>query len=333
MNRIHSLGHRSIWLIIIVLSFLLPLALQLGYIQHIMIMAMVYIILTLSLNLIAGNTGYVSFAHPAFYAIGAYTSGILLKTSAIPFLGILLFSGILPMAISIALGYLFFSRVRGFAFAMTTLAFNAIAGLILSSVLPNIVKGVEFQGVYAIPRATISIPPLFTFTLTSNIHYYYFLLCITLPFIGLMSRLMSTKVGRALTAIRENELLAEALGINTLNNKVLAFAIGAFFAGIAGGFLAPYITFVSPDLASAYYWVLFFTMLFAGGPGTLIGPIIGATVFSVLPELLRFAPGVSFTPELRQALFGLSLLLIIILIPDGIGGKIKEIIYRRRARA
>lgn len=293
-----------------------------------MIMALIYIILTLSLNLIAGYTGYVSFAHPAFYCIGAYTSALLLKYYAIPFPLILLLAGLLPLAISIAIGYVFLSRVWGFAFCMVTLAFNAAVGLIMTSGLPRWIKDVYYLGVFAIPHATI-----FTFELTTEIDYYYFFLCITLVSIYFMFRLVNSKFGRAMTAIRQNEMLAESVGINTVYYKVLAFSIGAFFAGIAGGFIAPYATFVGPDLITPYYWVLFFTMLFTGGSGTFLGPIIGGITFTFVPELLRFIPIIRSFPQLREALLGAVLILTIIFFPKGVGGYIRDVMYRRKAIA
>ena len=136
--------------------------------------------------------------------------------------------------------------------------------------------------------------------------------------------LVNSRVGRALLSIRENEVLAGTMGVNAFKYRMIAFAIGAFFAGIAGSFTAHYITFVGPEFTDFYYITMLLIMVILGGSGTIHGVILGAIVFTFVPEYLRISP------EFRDVLYGFILLLTVILMPGGIGGKINEMMERRK---
>ncbi len=138
--------------------------------------------------------------------------------------------------------------------------------------------------------------------------------------------MIHSRVGRALLSVRENEVLAETLGVNAFKYRMIAFAIGAFFAGLAGSFTAHYITFMGPEFTDFYYITMLLIMVILGGSGTIHGVIIGAIAFTFIPEYLRI------TPEFRDVIYGFVLLATIIFMPGGIGGKINEILYRRRVR-
>ena len=292
------------------------------YVMHIIIFSGIYIIFALSYDIVVGYLGMLSLAHPAFYGVGGYTSVLLVMKLDVPYIIALPIAGILALIVALIVGFPAL-RLSYHSFAIVTLAFT----LIMRAVWINWVSLTNGpMGIPGVPRPTIDIPFLGTIHIETLTDYYYFILIlviITCLFIYLM---IHSRVGRALLSIRENEVLAETLGVNAFKYRMIAFAIGAFFAGLAGSFTAHYITFMGPEFTDFYYITMLLIMVILGGSGTIHGVIIGAIAFTFIPEYLRI------TPEFRDVIYGFVLLATIIFMPGGIGGKINEILYRRRVR-
>ena len=224
---------------IFLLAFALigPLVIHQNYIIHLMVMCAIYAGLACSMNIILGYTGLFSLAHAAFWGIGAYTSGILVGKLGFPiWVGVLL-SGVVAciFGMIIAIPSL---NLRGDYLAIVTLGFGQIVRLIELNEqwLTN-----GAMGITAIPK-----PALFGIKF-GRVQFFYLALAITLLVMLVIYRLVKSRVGRALIAIREDDLAAMAIGVNVRNYKILAFGIGTFCAGLMGSVYAHYITFISPD--------------------------------------------------------------------------------------
>lgn len=293
-----------------------------SYVMHIIIFSGVYIIFALSYDIVVGYLGMLSLAHPAFYGVGGYTSVLLVMKLDVPYIIALPIAGIMALLVALVVGFPAL-RLSYHSFAIVTLAFT----LIMRAVWINWVSLTNGpMGIPGVPRPTIDIPFLGAIHIETSTGYYYFILIlviITCLFVFLM---IHSRVGRALLSIRENEILAETLGVNAFKYRMIAFGMGAFFAGLAGSFTAHYITFIGPEFTDFYYITMLLIMVILGGSGTIHGVIIGAVAFTFIPEYLRI------TPEFRDVIYGVILLLTIIFMPEGIGGKINEIFYRRRGR-
>jgi branched-chain amino acid transport system permease protein len=249
-----------------------------AYYLQVLVFIGIYVILALSLNLLNGYVGLLSIGHAAFYAIGAYASAKLTMAAGWPWIAALIGSG----AVAGAFGYLLARptlRLSGIYLTLVTLGFHMILFLVLQN----------WMGFTNGPLGIMDIPPpsVFGIGLSAKLDYYYLVLALVLLTLGSMQRLMSCRFGRALTAIRENELAAEASGVDTTRYKVQAFVVAAFYAGIAGSFYAHFVKFVSPDTFYINESFVLLAMLAFGGQGNLIGPMVGAAVLILIPEVFR----------------------------------------------
>jgi branched-chain amino acid transport system permease protein len=266
-----------------------------------------------------GYIGEVSLAHPGFYGIGAYVSAILATESKVPFPLIFLLSGIVPAIAAYIVG-LFSIKLRGVYFVMVSLAFTIIV-YSLSNNWVGLTRGP--MGIVNIPYPEIDIPFFSRVVIRTRIHFYYFILILAIFTALFVMRLVRSRMGSFFSAVRENQDLAESLGINIYKYKLIAFILTAIFAGWAGSFYCYFLKVVTPQVADFYYIVTFFIMLIAGGRGTIGGPIIGAIIFSFIPEYLRV------TAYLRDTVYGLLLIVTIYFLPQGIWPKISEVFKRR----
>jgi branched-chain amino acid transport system permease protein len=293
-----------------------------SYVMHIIIFSGIYIIFALSYDIVVGYLGMLSLAHPAFYGVGAYTSVLLVMKLNVPFIVAFIMAGILALMVALIVGYPAL-RLSYHSFAIVTLAFTLIMRIVWINWV-GLTNGP--MGIPGVPRPSIGVPFLGKVSIETSTSYYYFILILvvlTCLFIYLM---INSRVGRALLSVRENEVLAETMGVNAFKYRMIAFAIGAFFAGIAGSFTAHYITFVGPEFTDFYYITMLLIMVILGGSGTIHGVFLGAIVFTFVPEYLRI------TPEFRDVVYGFILLLTILFMPDGIGGKIDEMMERRKGK-
>ena len=285
------------------------------YLPHLFIITGIFVILALSLNLIMGYLGQSALGHAAFFAIGAYSSSLLALNAGIsPWIG--LFIGASFAAISaLVIGYLTFNLKEDY-FALATYGF----GLIIYSIINNWID--VTRGPMGLP----GIPQFITFTdsLDSFIFYCILILLFVLITIFIMRKIVCSPFGRVVQSIRDDELAAEALGKDTRRIKITIFMIGAFFAGIAGSLYAHYITFIDPSSFNVMESILIVLMVILGGLGTINGSIIGAAVLILFPEMLRFIgiPGAD-AASLRQMIYGLLLLILIMKRPQGLVGKYK----------
>ena len=282
MNR-RNLANKISIVILVIILLTMPIVIKGAYIIHIMIMAGISVILCTSLRLIL-MAGIYNLGHIAFYAIGAYLYTLLSMFFHLSFWLLLPLTGIIPAAISVGFGYLTI-RVRGIYFLMMTLAFVEIVRLTLMAV--------PFLGTRRVvsipPPNPIVIPNLLTIEFNSKVPYYYLILVLIGITIAVLYFIEKSRFGDNLKSIAVSEPLCESLGINTTRNKVFAFAIGSFFAGITGCFFAGYVGIISPGTFSVWASVMLMLAVILGGAGSIWGPMIGATFMTILPEALRGA--------------------------------------------
>ena len=292
---------------IVAIMALIPLFISNNYYIQILIFIGIYIILALSLNLLNGYVGLLSIGHAAFYGIGAYASAKLVMEVGLPFPLAMLGSGM----IAGAFGYLIAKptlRLSGIYMTLATLGFNMIFFLVTLNWM-SFTNG---------PLGIMDIPPpsIFGYVIESRIQYYYLIYFLVLLTIGSMQRLMTCRFGRALKGIRENELAAEAMGVHTTRYKIQAFVLAAFYAGIAGSYYAHFIKYISPESFYIYESFILLAMLAFGGQGNLIGPVVGAAILIIIPEVFRFLQ------EYRMLVYGSVLVIMMLVRRQGLlGGK------------
>ena len=299
-------------------------------------LALLYIMLALGLNIVVGNAGLLDLGYIAFYAVGAYLYALLNSPQFGIFLPIWV---ILPLGAFLAgvCGMLLGAptlRLRGDYLAIVTLGFGEIVRIFMNNLNTpiNITNGPQgISGIAPINIAGVSLArplEIFGFSIPSVHLYYYLFVLFALLIIFVSIRLQDSRIGRAWVAIREDEVAAKACGINTKNVKLLAFAMGASFGGVAGGLFAGFQQFVSPESFGLLESVMVLCMVVLGGMGNIWGVILGGLLLSLLPELFRHGAGpvqqavfgkVIFDPEsLRMLLFGLSLIAVMLYRPAGL---------------
>src|SRR5574343_1264958 len=298
--------------------------------------AILYIFLALGLNIVVGFAGLLDLGYIAFYAVGAYTYALL----ASPHFGLHWpFWVIFPIGAAIAcvFGVLLGSptlKLRGDYLAIVTLGFGEIVRIFMNNLNApvNITNGP--QGITLIDPVSFGgfklsgNTDLFGLTLSGPQKYYFLLVALAILIIIINLRLQNSRIGRAWQAIREDEIAAKAVGINTRNLKLLAFAMGASFGGIAGGVFAAMQGCVSPESFARIESIMILAMVVLGGMGHIPGVILGAVLLTVLPEVLRYSVApvqtalfgkVLVDPEsVRMLIFGLALVLVMRFKPAGL---------------
>ena len=284
------------------------------YVLSVLALAFIYAIATLGLNLITGYTGQLNLAHAGFMAIGAYTVGILTVDHGVPFWWAFLLSGMVPAALGVPIGWLSL-RLRGYYFAIFTLCVGTIINLVIEK-WDGLTHGVG--GIIGIP-----VPPGFGPVQFSTPRAQYYLALGALVLMAwVMQRIVRSLVGRSFMAVRNSEPLAEALGIPLMRTKLLAFVLSVFYAGMAGGLYAGTIRFLGPDVANIAHTFDMVTAMLIGGLGTVAGPIVGSLVLPWITQYLQFMQ------DYRMIVFGPLLVLLLIFLPAGIVGSLRN----RRAR-
>jgi branched-chain amino acid transport system permease protein len=291
----------------LVLLVSVPLWLRNEYFLRVAVVVVLYALLASSLNVINGYSGLFNIGHAAFYCVGAYTAAILSKKFGLSFWLLLPLSGTASALLSFLLGFPTL-RLRGIYFAMTTLGFSEIIRLVVLN-WTSLTRGP--MGIPGIP-----FPSFLGWQLRSNVHFYYVILATTALMVFLTGRVLNSRVGRAWIAIREDEMAARAMGIEVFKYRLLNLAFGAFWAGVAGCFYAFFASFISPDSFTLDEGFSILAMVILGGQGTLVGPILGATLLTVLSEIFR---GIA---QYRLIIFGIAILLTVHLRPQGIAGNV-----------
>jgi branched-chain amino acid transport system permease protein len=294
---------------IVALAAVLPLIIHDDYIIRIAIMAGIFILLSLGLNLVTGYTGQFCLGWAAFYGVGAYTSALLVMKMNFPFWLSMPLGGLMAAVFGIALG-IPTMRLKDIYLAITTLGFGEIVRLTMVN-WTDLTRG--SMGLPGIPA-----PSLFGYEFDSNVPYYYLIFFLVAITVLAMQRIIDSRVGRALIAIREDDLAAKTMGIDVTAYKVMAFAVGAFFAGIAGSFYAHFTSFIDPHTFSFAESISVLAMVVLGGMGSIRGAILGAVVLSVAPEILRDVS------EYRMIIFGLIMMVVMLVRPQGIMGKNRD---------
>lgn len=270
----------------------------------------------MGLNLTVGYAGQKSLGHAAFFGIGAYTVAILMKAGFSFWLGLPV-AALICFFVGIALGFPAL-RVQTIYLAFATLGFNTAVWLVMRN--EEWLTGGTF-GINNIAR-----PSLFGLSLEGNLAYYYFVLAVTLLLGALQWGLLRSPWGKAFTALRDNPIRAESLGINTRAYTLLSFAIGAVYAGIAGALFASLVQFIEPAPFTVGASIMMYLMVVVGGPGYFLGPLLGSAVGVVLPEWLRFAQA------WYLFVFGAAVVVLMIWLPDGLLSIPDRVKAKRQAR-
>jgi branched-chain amino acid transport system permease protein len=326
MSKGAKLVKPASYTVLILLLFSVPLFVKGAYPLHVLIMVGISIILTSSLRTIA-TTGQISLAHAGFMAIGAYTSALLVMKLGLPFWATFLIGGIAAALIALLVGYPFV-RVRRVYFAMLTLFLGAVIRLTIT----------EWRGMTGGTSGLLNIPPpnsivipgLLNIAFDSKVSFYYLALVLVLISLLFLYRIDSSRVGRTLLAIQQGDFIAESVGVNVANFKVLAWCVGCFFAGIAGSFYAHYIRVLTPDSFGIIQAIYIVVYMVVGGMRKFSGPILGAFILTLVPEMFR---GLK---EYQPFVFVGILFITIFLLPDGLASlpeKVKEQIRKAREKS
>lgn len=269
---------------------------------------MIWSMLAIGQNLITGFCGQMSLCHAAFYGIGAYTSALLTIRLGIPFPLALLASALVATMLGIAVGFPAI-RIGGDYLFIVTIGFAEIVRLVFLN------WDVVTNGPLGLP----GVPParLFGLVLTTNTHYYYLLLALLSMVIVASWQIVRSDIGRCFKAIREDETAALAMGVNATYYKVLAFAVGAFFAGLAGSVLAHYLAFVGPDGFTVDESILVLEMVIVGGLGSIPGSVLGAALLVGSVETFRWLV------DYRLYVGGILLIGMMIWRPQGLIGSVR----------
>ena len=337
------------FILIAVGLLILPLLLQQGGNAWVRIldMALLYVLLALGLNIVVGYAGLLDLGYVAFFAVGAYLSALLGSphlAQAFPFIAESFPNGlhlpiwlIIPVAAGLAglFGLLLGAptlKLRGDYLAIVTLGFGEIIRVFLNNLdqpinITNGPKGINQIDSIKFFGFDLGVDhQFFGFVVNSVSMYYYLFLVLVLVSVVICHRLENSRIGRAWMAIREDEIAAKAMGINTRNLKLLAFGMGATFGGVSGSMFAAFQGFVSPESFSLMESVMIVAMVVLGGIGHLPGVILGALLLAALPEVLRYAAGPlqQMTDGrldaaiLRQLLIAVAMIVIMLIRPRGL---------------
>lgn len=303
---------------VVFLSF--PLVIHSDYYQHLVIIALMWVVIGSSWNLLAGYTGLVSFGHAIFFGTGAYTAGILFTKVGISAWWGMMFGGIASMVIGLIVGWVCL-RLRGPYFALATLAGGEIFRLIATN-WESLTEGMV--GILIIQ------------TFKSKILYYYSALALAFLCVYIIHLLMKTKWGYYFLSIREDQDAAESLGINTTLYKNLSLLMSAFFTGMAGAFYMNYMAFIDPEVVFSLHHISIMAILvgIVGGVATILGPTVGAFVMVGVQEIFRsafFGTGPKWVSQAHALVFGLLVIFVIMFLAKGIVGdwpKIRRAVFR-----
>lgn len=315
---------RRVWLVLVALVIgVLPMIFTDSYWQTNLIVCALNVLLAIGLDFVLGYAGQLNLGASAFYGIGAYASTLLITQQGVPYwiafvCGVAL-AGIAGMALS-----LFAVRLRGHYLAIASLGFAVITYQILLNWI-SLTQGP--LGIYGIaPPPPLSIPGLPTVAFGNLANTFYLIAGFALLTYILLDQMVRSPIGDALTAIREDEVSAASLGVNAQRWKVFAFGVSSAVAGAAGCFYASFVGTLVPDTFIITESFTILAMVIVGGMGTLIGPVLGAILLTILPELLR---GIG---DLRLIVYGVAVTLVVLFMPGGLVQAFRLIVGRFRRR-
>jgi branched-chain amino acid transport system permease protein len=309
------------------------------YVLHILIITGIFMIAAMSLNLLLGYTGQLSLGHVAFFGIGAYAAALTslgFSVHLLPNWQVTLDPKPVWVAIIVAtiagglcgwlIGRISF-KVRGAYFVIVSISFAEVLRLVA-------VNWVELtQGPMAlnnIPPLTLWLPGVGEHTFWKKPENYWLVLAVAVLCYIVIRRLVNSRAGRAMVALKENESLATSIGVDITRTLVLTAIVSAAMAGAAGGLYAHYVRIVDPDIFLFIYTVTMVIMVVTGGKGTLAGPLVGGVIFGLLPEVLR---AMAIPPEVQWILYGVLMIVILYFLPDGIVPAVKKVFAPRDSEA
>ena len=302
-----------VWLLFGLALVAVPHLVRNQYVIRILIEIILYSILTMSLNLLVGFTGQFSLGHAGFYAIGAYTSALLVMKAGMPYIVALTGAVVTASLVGIVVAVPSF-RLGGDYLAIATLGFSEVIRLILLN-WQTLTRG-------PLGLAGVPAPDFFGISRFSLSDYYYYILVLGVLAYFTLARIIDSQIGRCLMAIRDDEVAAEAMGVNVKFYKTLAFVISAAWAGVCGSFFASFLNFLSPTSFTVRESVLMIAMVILGGMGSLPGSVLGALLLVAIPEYFQVLY------RARLLLAGMAILLMVLFRPKGILGDFP--IYLRR---
>lgn len=297
---------KSGWALLFLLGLAFPFIAKNDYHLTLMSTAYIFALATVGLNLITGYAGQFNLAHSGFMATGAYTVGILTVDHQVPFWIAFALSGFIAAALGFFIGIVSL-RLKGHYFSIFTLCVGYIMYLVIEK-WEGLTHG--SAGIIGIP-APGAIGPL-SFESPRSLYYLVFFFLVAGMWV--MHRIVSSLLGRTFVAIRNSDDLAESLGIDLMRNKLLAFMLSVFYAGLAGGLYAGFVRFLGPDLAGVEHTFDMTMYMLVGGIGTLLGPLLGSLSVPWLTQYLQFLQAYRFI------VFGPILVLLVIFVPRGIAG-------------
>lgn len=301
------------WLVVAALV-VLPLLVRNPYTIRVLNLVGINCLLALGLNLVIGVAGQLSVGQAGFYAVGAYTAGILAVRFGVPFWLTLPAAALAAGALGLLIGPVL--RIRGVFLAVVTLAFGEIVRIVINNWMtvtngPNGIPGIPF-------------PSLAGFPFNTDARYYYLILLWVLICYFTIARMADSRIGRAMRALRDNEDAAEVMGVQVIRYKVMAFAVAAVFAGVAGALTAHLQTYISPEHFTFLTSVDIIFMVVVGGLGSVPGSLVGAFVVVVGPEWLRFLK------DYRLIVYSLVILSFLVFVPRGLYGALEQLVNQMR---
>ncbi len=299
-------NYQGIIKILLILLLILAPFITSNYFIDILTLTGIYIILAMGLNVMVGYTGLLNLGYAAFYAIGAYSYALLNTISGINFWYAMPFALFMTTVAGFILAIPAL-RLRGDYLAIVTLGFGEITRIVLNN-WDSLTNGPN--GISGISRPSIA-----GIELSNVTSYYYFVLVFVFLSAIIIRRVIESGTGRAWIAIREDEIAASTMGINTFLYKLYSFAFGALWAGVAGVLFASKMRFISPESFTFMESVMILSMVILGGQGSISGSIIGATILVLLPELLRGLENI------RMLILGAGLIFMMVFRPQGIMGR------------
>jgi len=326
---------KTVPILLIAALCVFPLVVRNAYYQHLMILVLMWVVIGSGWNVIAGYTGQVSFGDAAFFGSGAYAAGLLANKLGISAWWGMAFGGVAAMAVAFPFGWICF-RLRGAYFALASLALNEVMRHI-ATVWESLTQGMV--GILIMPSFVSKIP------------YYYIALGLAILSVGTVQIVMRYKWGYYFLSIRENQDAAESLGIDTHHYKMVSLNIAAFLTGMAGALFMNYMGFIDPSVVFSLHDISIMAILvgIVGGVGTVFGPVVGAFVMVAVHELFRtgffgFFKGLAaltgsesvrvaakYVSQAHVLGFGVLVVLVILLLPNGIVGDWNKIVgvFRR----
>jgi branched-chain amino acid transport system permease protein len=314
-------GVRKFWFaVLIVLLAVVPLVTRVfggQYLLSVLNLAITGVIVALGLNLLTGSTGLVSFGHAAFVAIGSYTAGLLTMRFGVPFWLCIPLAGVFTAAFGVIVG-LPALRMKGVYLALATLAVQFIVEHLIVN-WEDVTGGAN--------GLTVARPAIGSLVIDTDAEFYYLAASLAVLLTFGIANIMRSRIGRALLAVRDSDVAAQAMGVSLARYKTLSFGISAGYAGIAGSLICYQYGYINPDYFNITLSVEYIVMILIGGLGSIRGSILGALFVTFLPQGIDLLEG-TFTailpglviPDLPNLFLGLALILFIIFEPQGLAG-------------